>query len=35
MRSWYADGLAETFRDEPHEIEIAQVSEVLEDLRRK
>lgn len=33
MKSWYADGLKERFRDEPHETEILQVSTVLEDLR--
>ena len=33
MREWYAAGLAETFRDEPHEAEILEVGTVLEDLR--
>jgi glutathione S-transferase len=33
MREWYAAGLAETFRDEPHEIEILQEGTLLEDLR--
>jgi|SRR5450631_3543957 len=33
MKSWYADGLKERFRDEPHETEILQMSTVLEDLR--
>jgi glutathione S-transferase len=35
MQSWYADALAETFRDEPHELEIAAASTLLEDLRRR
>jgi glutathione S-transferase len=35
MRSWYAAGLAETFRDEPHDLEIAEVGTMLEDLRAK
>jgi glutathione S-transferase len=35
MRSWYADALAETFRDEPHELEIAAVTTMVEDLRRR
>jgi glutathione S-transferase len=35
LRSWYADALAETFRDEPHELEIAEVSTMVEDLRRR
>jgi glutathione S-transferase len=33
MREWYAAGLQEKFRDEPHEIEILQMCSVLEDLR--
>jgi glutathione S-transferase len=33
MREWYAAGLKETFRDEPHEIEILQEGTLLEDLR--
>jgi glutathione S-transferase len=33
MISWYADGLRERFRDEPHEAEMRQMSAVLEDLR--
>ena len=33
MRSWYEDGLREPWRDPPHEAEIAQYGEVLEDLR--
>jgi glutathione S-transferase len=33
MREWYAAGLAETFRDEPHEAEILQEGTLLEDLR--
>ncbi|NGO52886.1 glutathione S-transferase family protein [Allomesorhizobium camelthorni] len=33
MREWYAGGLAETFRDWPHEHEIDAVGTVTEDLR--
>jgi glutathione S-transferase len=33
MREWYADALEETLRDPPHDDEISQVGEVLEDLR--
>jgi glutathione S-transferase len=33
MKSWYADGLKERFRDEPHETEILQMSIVTDDLR--
>jgi glutathione S-transferase len=33
MRDWYAAGLAERFRDEPHEREILQAGTVLADLR--
>jgi hypothetical protein len=33
LRGWYADGLMETLRDQPHLDEIAQVGRVLEDLR--
>lgn len=33
MRAWYDAGLAETWRDEAHDIEIAGVGDVLEDLR--
>jgi glutathione S-transferase len=33
MREWYADALEETLRDPPHEDEISQVGQVLEDLR--
>jgi glutathione S-transferase len=33
MREWYAAGLAETFRDSPHEEEILQMGSVLEDFR--
>jgi glutathione S-transferase len=32
-REWYADALEETLRDLPHEDEISQVGQVLEDLR--
>ena len=35
MRAWYASGLEETFRDLPHEAEIAQVGHLLEDLRAR
>jgi glutathione S-transferase len=35
MREWYADALAERFRDEPHEAEILALGSVLEDLRQK
>jgi glutathione S-transferase len=33
MRAWYAAGLAETWRDEPHEAEIRGYGDVVEDLR--
>jgi len=33
MREWYADALKETLRDQPHEVEIGAVGQVLEDLR--
>jgi glutathione S-transferase len=33
MRDWYAEGLREPWRDLPHEAEIAQSGQVLEDLR--
>jgi len=33
MRRWYAAALAETFRDAPHEAEIAEMAVLLEDLR--
>lgn len=35
MRAWYADAVAERFRDEPHEREIAQMGEIIEDLRAR
>jgi glutathione S-transferase len=35
MQSWYADALAERFRDEPHELEIAELCTMVEDLRRR
>jgi glutathione S-transferase len=35
LQAWYADALAETFRDEPHELEIAAFATVFEDLRRR
>jgi glutathione S-transferase len=33
MREWYADALAETLRDPPHDEEVSQAGRVLEDLR--
>jgi glutathione S-transferase len=33
MREWYASGLAERFRDAPHELEIAAVGRITQDLR--
>jgi glutathione S-transferase len=33
MKAWYADGIAEHFRDAPHEEEIRQTGAVIEDLR--
>lgn len=33
MRAWYADALAEKFRDIPHEAEIGAVGTMLQDLR--
>ena len=33
MKSWYGAALGETFRDEPHEVEILQAAELVEDLR--
>jgi glutathione S-transferase len=33
MRRWYAAALAETFRDVPHEVEIAEMASLIEDLR--
>ena len=35
MRSWYAAGLAETWRDAEHEADIARSGELLGDLRRQ
>lgn len=35
MREWYASALAETWRDEAHEAEIARWGEVVEDLRAR
>jgi glutathione S-transferase len=34
MRTWYAEGLREPWRDLPHEAEIAHSGAVVEDLRR-
>jgi glutathione S-transferase len=33
MQSWYAEALAETFRDHPHEAETLAMGTVLSDLR--
>lgn len=33
MQEWYASGVAETIRDEPHDAEIPQVGVLIEDLR--
>jgi glutathione S-transferase len=33
MRTWYAEGLREPWRDLPHEAEIAQSGQIVEDLR--
>jgi glutathione S-transferase len=35
MRAWYASALLETWRDEPHEVNMLQVGRVIEDLRRR
>jgi glutathione S-transferase len=35
MKRWYAEALAESFRDEPHERELSQIGTVLEDFRSK
>ncbi len=35
MREWYTAGLAETWRDPPHEVEIEQMATITEDLRAK
>lgn len=35
MREWYASALAERFRDEPHEREIAALGRIREDLRAR
>ena len=35
MKQWYADALAEKFRDVPHEAEILERADALEDLREK
>ncbi len=35
MRSWYADGIAETWRDEDHDVEARVTGTWLEDLRAK
>jgi glutathione S-transferase len=33
LREWYADAVQESFRDEPHEEEIARIGDLTEDLR--
>jgi glutathione S-transferase len=33
MRRWYAEALAETFRDPPHEQEMLRIGVVTRDLR--
>ena len=33
MRKWYEAALAEPYRDEPHEVEIAQAAHITQDLR--
>ena len=35
MRAWYEAALAEPWRDEPHEAEIAAEGEIVQDLRRE
>jgi len=35
MQEWYSAALQETFRDQPHEQEILQAGEILEDLRAR
>jgi glutathione S-transferase len=35
MKAWYAAGIAERFRDLPHEQEIAQVATITEDGRAR
>jgi glutathione S-transferase len=35
MRAWYVEALAETFRDDPHESEILEMSTVIEDFRAR
>ena len=35
MRSWYADGLKETWRDEPHDAEVRAAGVLTEDLRAR
>jgi glutathione S-transferase len=35
MREWYTAALAETFRDEPHELEVRQAGVVTADLRAR
>jgi len=35
MRAWYADALAEKFRDIPHESEIGAMGTVFQDLRSR
>jgi glutathione S-transferase len=35
MKQWYEAGLAEPYRDLPHEEEIARTGTIVEDLRRE
>lgn len=35
MQAWFTDALAERFRDAPHELEIAQMGEIIEDRRAR
>jgi glutathione S-transferase len=35
MREWYASALSEKWRDVPHEVEVAQVGTILDDLRHE
>ncbi len=35
MRDWYTEALRETFRDDPHEEEIARLGRITEDLRAR
>jgi hypothetical protein len=35
MKAWYAAGIQESFRDLPHDEEIAQMATVTQDLRAR